>query len=68
MQNFSYNYPKLSSAIHTFLATFLVTFVAQISVIPVENILSSATWTTAFVSGVIVSAVRAGIKSVSPLS
>ena len=59
---------KYSSTIHTFLATFIVTVVTAISVIPADSILSAQTWTTAFIAGILVSAVRAGIKAISPLS
>ena len=59
---------KYQSAIHTFLATFIVTLVGAVALIPADQILSGSTWTTAFIVGIITSAVRAGIKQVSPLS
>jgi len=62
------NYPKLNSAIHTFLATFIVSVLALLSAIPADSILSAQTWTTAAILGIITAAVRAGIKAVSPLS
>jgi len=62
------NYPKLSSAIHTFLATFIVTLAGAIALIPADQITNGTTWTTAFIVGLITSAVRAGIKQISPLS
>ena len=65
---FGAKYPVLSSAIHTFLATFIVTLLGSLSVIPESNILSASTWTTAFVGGALAAAVRTGIKAVSPLS
>jgi hypothetical protein len=68
MQAYSLKYPKLSSAIHTFLATFLVTIVGAVAVIPADSLLSSQTWTTAFVVGILTAAVRAAIKAVSPLA
>ena len=65
MQNFLVKY---QSAIHTFLATFIVTLAGAVALIPADQILSAQTWTTAFIVGLITSAVRAGIKQVSPLS
>jgi hypothetical protein len=59
---------KYSSAIHTFLATFIVTVVGAVALIPADQILSGSTWTTALIVGIITSAVRAGIKAISPLS
>ena len=68
LNNFATNYPKLSSAIHTFLATFIVTLVGAVALIPADQILSPATWTTAAIVGIITAAVRAGVKAVSPLA
>jgi prepilin signal peptidase PulO-like enzyme (type II secretory pathway) len=59
---------KYSSAIHTFLATFIVTVLGAVTLIPADQILSPNTWTTALILGIITSAVRAGIKALSPLS
>ena len=59
---------KYQSAIHTFLATFIVTLIGSVALIPADQILSGSTWTTAFIVGIITSAVRAGIKQISPLS
>lgn len=64
---FAVKYPKLSSAIHTFISTFLVTLIGAISVIPADNLLNAQTWTMAFIVGVLTSALRAGVKAVSPL-
>lgn len=68
LKNFATNCPKLSSAIHTFLATFIVTIVGAVALIPADQILSPATWTTAAIVGIITAAVRAGVKAVSPLA
>ena len=66
MQNFTTNYPKLSSATHTFLATFIVTFVGAVASIPADTILSGSTWTTAFLTGLVTVAIRAAVKAVFP--
>jgi hypothetical protein len=68
MQSFEAKYPKLVSAIHTFLATFIVTVVGAVALIPADQILSPATWTTAAIVGIVTAAVRAGVKAISPLS
>ena len=68
MQAFSIKYPVLTSAIHTFLATFLVTIIANIATIPTASILAASTWTTSAIAGILVAGARAGIKAVSPLS
>ena len=65
MQNFLNKY---SSSIHTFIATFLVTVVGAVALIPADQILSPQTWTTAAIVAIITSAVRAAIKAISPLS
>ena len=59
---------KYQSSIHTFISTFLVTLLGIVSLIPQDQLLSGKTWTTAFIVGIITSAVRAGIKQISPLS
>lgn len=68
MNSFATQYPKLSSAIHTFLATFIVTLVGAVSVIPADTILSPQTWSMAAISGIVIAAVRAAIKAVSPIA
>jgi hypothetical protein len=67
MQNFLSTHPKLVSAIHTFVSTFIVTMLGAVSVIPADTILSTQTWTSAFVVGVLMTAVRAAIKAIFPL-
>lgn len=67
LNNFAVKYPKISSAIHTFLATFIVTFLAILSQIPASAILDPKTWTVSSVAGILVAAARAGIKAISPL-
>lgn len=61
-------HPAIASAIHTFAATFIVTFLAALAAIPQDQILSPSTWTTAFVIGLINSAFRAALKKVSPFA
>ena len=68
MQAFFTKYPALTSAIHTFVATFLVTVIGAVSVIPADSLLSGQTWTTAFVVSILTAAVRAGIKAISPIA
>lgn len=68
MQNFAANNPELVSAIHTFAATFIVTVLTAISLIPTDSIISGKTYTTAFIIGLIGSGIRAGVKAVSPLT
>lgn len=68
LNQFAAKFPKTSSAIHTFLAVFIVSVVGAVSLIPVDTILSPSTWTTAAIVAIITAAVRAGIKAISPLS
>jgi hypothetical protein len=66
--SFAVRYPTATSAIHTFLATFLVTIIALVSAIPADAILSPHTWTTSAIAGILVAGVRAAIKAISPLN
>lgn len=68
LQNFAVNYPKIASAIHTFLSTFIVTALGALTLIPTDKILSPATWTTAAIAGIIGVAFRAGLKAISPIA
>lgn len=68
MQAFATKYPKLASAIHTFLATFIVTAIGAVALIPTDKILDPATWTTAAVVSILTVAVRAAIKAISPIA
>ena len=61
-------HPEIASAIHTFLATFLSTFFILLSQIPQSALLSPTTWTFSAIAGLIVTAVRAAIKTVSPIA
>lgn len=67
-QSFAVKYPTATSAIHTFIATFIVAFLTLLSAIPADQILSPSTWTVSAILGILVSAARAGIKAVSPLA
>lgn len=67
LQTFAVTYPKFTSGIHTFLATFIVTIVGLLYAIPVSSIFSPDTWTTSAIIAILVSALRAAIKAVSPL-
>lgn len=60
------NSPAIKSAVHTFLATFVFVLVEQIHNIPIDAILSPMTWTVAAVSGILMAALRAAIKSIFP--
>jgi hypothetical protein len=68
MKNFAANYPQITSAIHTFVATFVVTVLGLVAVIPADAILSGKTWGLAAIVSIITAGVRAGIKAVSPLA
>ena len=68
MQALEAKYPALVSAVHTFIATFIVTVVGAVALIPADQILTPATWSTAAIVAIITAAVRAGVKAVSPLS
>lgn len=68
MKAFAAKYPQFASAIHTFLAAFIVTIVGAIALIPADSILSSKTWTTAVIASIVMTALRAGVKAVSPLA
>lgn len=59
---------KYNSSIHTFVATFLVTLLGAVSVIPADKLFSPSTWTTALIAGILVSALRAGLKAISPIA
>lgn len=53
----------LKSAGHTFISTFLLTFVALISQIPVDTFWTLETWSTSALVGLAMTAVRAGWKA-----
>ena len=68
LKQFSVQYPQISSAIHTFIAVFIVTVAGAVSLIPTDQILSPATWGTAAIAGIITAGIRAAIKAVSPIA
>jgi hypothetical protein len=59
---------QLISAAHTFIAAFITTFAVAIANVPADHFFTLQTWTVAFISGLALAAVRAGIKAVSPLN
>ena len=61
-------HPVIVSAIHTFLATFLSTFILLLSQIPQSAILSPETWSVSSIVALVVTAVRAAIKAISPIA
>lgn len=65
IKKLSEQYPKITSAIHTFIATFIVSIFGTIALIPADSILSADTWTIAALVGIASAAVRAAVKATS---
>lgn len=63
IKKLSEQYPKVTSAVHTFIATFIVSIVGTIALIPADSILSADTWTIAALVGIISAGVRAAVKA-----
>ena len=59
---------KYSSAIHTFLGTFITTILATLALVNPNDLLSAKYWTITVVLSIVSAGVRAGVKAVSPLS
>jgi hypothetical protein len=57
----------LVSFLHTFIAVFISTVTVSLSVVPAETLFSPELWTTSFVAGIIVGAVRAAVKAGLPI-
>jgi hypothetical protein len=56
---------NILSLAHTFIATFITAFAAIIVAIPTDSFFSPQTWTGAAIAGILISAVRSGVKSIS---
>jgi len=65
---FAIQYPQIASAIHTFIAVFIVTVIGAVALIPADQILSPVTWTTAAIVSLVTAGVRAGVKAISPIA
>jgi len=64
-KQFALDYPKLDSAIHTFIAVFVLTIGEQLRSLPIETLLDVHTYTTAFVVGLIGAGIRSAIRALT---
>jgi uncharacterized membrane protein YdcZ (DUF606 family) len=60
--------PVLSSAVHSFISGFLTALVILLKAVPTDTLANPSTWTWSFVGGIAYACIRAGVKSISPLS
>ena len=64
-KQFALAYPKLDSAIHTFLAVFALTIGEQLRALPFDRLVDVHTYTTAFVAGIIGAGFRSALRSLT---
>jgi hypothetical protein len=56
---------NIVSMAHTFIATFITIFCTAVIAIPQDKLFSLSTWSTSFFIGILISTVRAVVKSIS---
>jgi preprotein translocase subunit SecE len=64
-KKFATTYPKLDSAIHTFISAFSTAVVVVVGTIPHDQLLSPSTWTTSFIFALITTGIRSGFRAIT---
>ncbi len=64
-KQFATEYPRIDSAIHTFITSFAGTVIGALAAIPADKLTSPETWTYAFLVSILITGIRAGLRSIT---